>query len=361
MANRDILGIGTSAGGVEALLHLVRGFPADLPASVLITIHLSRQFKSALDELLSSAGPLPATFVKDGDGLRKQRIYIAPPDRHMIVEDHRLYLGTGPRENNARPSIDAMLRSAAVCCGGRTVGVVLTGSLGDGASGLYAVRQCGGLTVVQDPRDAAFSEMPQTALDKARPDHVVSLAEMPRLLASLVHQPAGETREAPASIRYETEIARKGAIAMDEMDRIARRSVLACPDCHGVMWEIDEGELLRYRCHVGHTYTAELMSLALDDNLRRAMGSAQRALEERVALARKLHQRARDSGQRLTAQDWKARLDEYEREMRVVRSAIQRMEAITAEEELREQSETREESGEGASTERPRDRIKSTS
>jgi len=233
MANRDILAIGTSAGGVDALLRLAGGLPADLPASVLVTIHLSRHFVSALDQVLSDAGPLPARFAKDGEPLRKRQIYLAPPDRHLLVEDEHLRLGSGPRENNSRPSIDAMLRSAAVCCGGRTVGVVLTGTLGDGASGLWAVRQCGGLTVVQDPHDAAFAEMPQTALEKARPDHVVSLDDMPRLLSGLVHQPAGETVEAPSSLRYETGIARKGGLAMDDMDRIARRSVLACPDCHG--------------------------------------------------------------------------------------------------------------------------------
>lgn len=337
MANRDILAIGTSAGGVEALLRRVRGLPGDLPASVLVTIHLSRHHRSALDDLLSGAGPLPAHFAKDGEHLHKQQIILAPPDRHLLVEDNRVWLGTGPRENNSRPSIDAMLRSTAVCCGGRAVGAVLTGTLGDGASGLWALRRSGGLTVVQDPRDAAFSEMPQTALDKAHPDHVVSLDDMPRLLASLVHQPAGETPDAPESLRYETEVARKGVVAMDEMDKIARRSVLACPDCHGVMWEIDEGELVRFRCHVGHTYTAELMSLALDENLRRALGSAERALEERVALARKLQRRAEESGHRLMARDWASKVEEYEREMNAVRSGIRRMEIITADEELREE------------------------
>jgi two-component system, chemotaxis family, protein-glutamate methylesterase/glutaminase len=339
MRNRDILGIGTSAGGVEALLRLARAFPADLPASVLVTIHLSPHHVSALDEMLSSAGPLPAHFAKEGERLRKQQIFVAPPDRHLLLVDGRLHLGTGPRENNSRPSIDAMLRSAAACCGGRTVGVVLTGTLGDGASGLWAVRQCGGLTVVQDPRDAAFSEMPQRALDKAHPDHVVPLDQMPCLLDSLVREPAGETREAPESVRYEIEMARKGGLTMEKMDQIARRSVFACPDCHGVMWEIEEGELIRYRCHVGHTYTAELMSLALDENLRRALGSSQRALEERVALARRLHQRALDSGHRLTAQDWASKLEEYKHEMDVVRSAILRIEALAAQDALREKGE----------------------
>ena len=136
MGNRDILAIGTSAGGVEALLRLVGGLPADLPACVLVTIHLSRHHRSALDQVLSGSGPLRASFAKDGDRLNRHQIFIAPPDRHLLVEGDRLRLGVGPRENNSRPSIDAMLRSTAVCCAGRTVGVVLTGTLGDGASGL---------------------------------------------------------------------------------------------------------------------------------------------------------------------------------------------------------------------------------
>lgn len=329
MGNRDVLAIGTSAGGVEALAFLAARFQPKFPASILVTIHLSSQFRSALDEVLSRAGPLPASFAKHGEIFRKGHIYLAPPDRHLLVDGDRLHLGAGPRENNARPAIDAMLRSVAVCCGSRAIGVVLTGTLGDGASGLWAINRCSGMSVVQDPKDAAFPEMPLNALNRAKPDHVVSLTQMPVLLESLVHQPAGASIPAPSSIKFEVEIARTGHSTMEEMDRLGRRSVLACPDCHGVMWEIDEGELVRYRCHVGHTYTAELMSVALDENLRRALASAVRALEERVALARKLCEQARESGYR-HAEAWAAKAREYERELDVVRESIARMDEIAA-------------------------------
>ena len=332
MSNRDILAIGTSAGGVEALLFLAAKFPPAFPAAVLITIHLPSRFRSSLDQILSNNGPLPASFARDGERPRKGHIYLAPPDRHLLLDGNALSLGTGPRENNVRPAIDPMLRSAALCCGGRLVGVVLTGTQGDGASGLWAVGECGGMTVVQDPRDAAFAEMPQSALARVAPDHLVGLRQMPPLLQSLVHQPAEETRPAPDSLRFEVAMARAGASSMETMDRLGRRSVMACPDCHGVMWEFDEGELTHYRCHVGHTYTAELLSLALDENLRRALGSAQRAMEERVALAHKLHRQARQAGHQLTADTWAARALEYEQEMQVIRESIRRMEAITASE-----------------------------
>ncbi len=336
MANRDILAIGTSAGGVEALMYLVKRFRPDFPAAVLVTIHLSRHSKSVLDELLTGAGPLKATFATDGALLRKAHIYIAPPDRHLLIAHDRVQLGTGARENNARPAIDPMLRSAAVCCCGRSVGVVLTGTLGDGASGLWALSQCSGITVVQDPSDAKFPEMPQNALNRVRPDHVVTLERMPALLESLVQEPAGESRLMPGHIRAEVEMARTGLSEMSEMDRIGRRSVFSCPDCHGVMWEIDEGELTRFRCHTGHTYTAELMSLVLDENLRRALAIAERALEERVALAHKLQRQAQERGHNHLAENWASKAREFEQEMTVIRNSVRRMDAIAARQELRQ-------------------------
>ncbi|MGH6671308.1 MAG: chemotaxis protein CheB [Xanthobacteraceae bacterium] len=339
MANRDVLAIGTSAGGVQALLFLARNFPSDFPASVLITIHLPSHVRSSLDQILSRAGPLPAVFASDGETIRRAHIYIAPPDRHLLLDGDRLALGSGPRENNSRPAIDPMLRSAAVCCGARAVGVVLTGTLGDGASGLWAVRQCGGLTVVQDPHDAAFPEMPLTALNRTKADHVVRLAHMPALLASLAHQPAGEAAPRPSGVAYEVEIARNGRSAMDKMDDLGRRSVLACPDCGGVMWEIDEEGLLRYRCHVGHTYASEMMSVALDDSLRRALASALRALEERVALAQKLYRQAVDAGHWLLAETWSQKARECEREMNVIRDAVHRMDRLVANAERRQAAE----------------------
>ena len=338
MANRDILAIGTSAGGVEALLFLAKNLQSDLPASVLLTIHLPSHATSALDDILSSAGALPAQFAQDGEKLRKSRIYIAPPDRHLIVDGDRLSLGEGPRENNSRPAIDPMMRSAAVCCGSRSIGVVLTGTLGDGASGLWTIRAAGGLTVVQDPKDAAFAEMPLTALNRAKPDHVVRLKDMPGLLSSLAHEPAGQTKSLPRSMQYAVEIARTGRGSMEEMEQVGRRSVLACPDCGGVMWEIDEGELSRFRCHVGHTYTAEVMSLALDENLRRALASALRALEERVALAQKLYNQAKTSGHRLLAENWAAKLNEFQTEMDIIRGSIRRMDRLAAQADMERKS-----------------------
>jgi two-component system chemotaxis response regulator CheB len=222
------------------------------------------------------------------------------------------------------------LRSVAICCGPRAIGVVLTGTLNDGASGLWAIEQCGGLAVVQDPSDAAFPDMPMNALNRVKPNHVVTLAAMPKLLAALSAQPAGALMPVLESIKFEVEIAKGRPSSMEEMDRLGRRSVLACPDCHGVMWELDEGNLVRFRCHVGHTYNAELMTVALDENIRRALASAVRALEERRELARKLGEGAKRQNNDILAATWDAKVEEFEAELKIIRGALRRLDDIEA-------------------------------
>ena len=329
-ANRDIVAIGTSAGGVKALTYLAARLPSDFPAAVLVTIHLPSDARSEFDRILTRAGQLPASFAADGDALSKGRIYIAPPGRHLILDEDKLSLGRGPRENHARPAIDPMLRSVAIRSGPRSIGVVLTGTQSDGASGLWAVKQCGGIAVVQDPADAAYPEMPLTALNRSQPHHVVHLQMMPALLETLVKQPPGEDRPVPESLRYEVEIARSGRASMNGMDRLGRRSVLTCPDCNGVLWEIDENELVRFRCHLGHAFGAELMNLAIEENLRRALGSALRALEERTVLVEKLYNQAAAQGHDQIAQHWARKKAESEEEAEVIRQAISRADEIAA-------------------------------
>jgi two-component system chemotaxis response regulator CheB len=328
MPHRDILAIGTSAGGFDALRFLARELPADFPACVLVVIHLSAEFDSALDKILSQAGRLPVSFAKDGEPARRGHIFIAPPKCHLLIDGDQLRLGRGPRENNSRPAIDPLFRSVALCCGPRGVGAVLTGTLGDGASGLQALQQCGGIAIVQDPAHAAYPEMPMSALRALKPDHVAGLQEMPALLARLMREPVGAPVEVPATIKLEVEIARSGRSSMSILDRIGHRSPLTCPDCNGVMWEIDEGDVVRYRCHVGHAYTSDLMSLALDDSLQRALGSAARALDERIALAHKLEQQASASGQKRVAESWARKQREAEHEAKILRDAMRRADEL---------------------------------
>jgi two-component system chemotaxis response regulator CheB len=326
MPHRDIVAIGASAGGIEALRHLASKLPAGFDAAVLVTLHLAEDYASTLDRILTRSGSLPARFAENGEKIENGQIYLARPQCHLLLtEDRRLEFGQGPRENNARPAIDPMFRSIGLCCGSRGIGVVLSGMLDDGAAGLLALKQCGGLTMVQEPSDAAFPDMPLHALQRVQPDHVVTLAAMPALLKKLVQLPAGNSVPASEPLRFEVEIARSGRSNMSEMDRIGRRSVLACPDCHGVMWEIDEDDLVRYRCHVGHAYTAESMRYAIDENLVRALASALRALDERVAVGEKLRDKAIESQHTKSVGWWQRRIDETRREADTIRESIIRL------------------------------------
>ncbi|HXW72026.1 MAG TPA: chemotaxis protein CheB [Methylocella sp.] len=333
MANYDIVAIGASAGGVEALRFIAQKLPKGFNASVLMTIHLSSRHDSAFDQVLCRDSVLPACFAKDGEALEKSRIYLAPPERHLVVDHDRLYLGNGPRENGSRPAIDPMLRSLALCCAARTIGVVLTGTLGDGASGLWALKQAGGITVVQDPKDAMFAEMPMTALNRANPDHVVHLADLPALLAALVEQPSGTSLPSRNSLSVEVQLARGNepndtVNKVKWLDGVGRRSVLACPDCGGVMWEIIEGNVVRFRCHVGHAYTAEVLNVALEENLKHSLASALRALEERTALAQSLQDQAIDKGRMVLAEIWAERRIECQKEADVIRRSMQRIDEL---------------------------------
>lgn len=330
MDHHDIVAIGASAGGVEALLHLSRHLPRDFSAAVLVTLHLPRTARSELDLLLSRTGKLPAIFAKSGEKATAGRIYIAPPDHHLLLEGGELRLGNGPLENNTRPAIDPMFRSVALCCGERGIGVVLTGNLGDGASGLWALKTCGGQTVVQDPKDAAYAEMPFNAMNLAMPQHIVSLRDMPALLGRLVRLPPSPRLAPPPSLAAEVAIARGSESNMETLDQIGKRSLFACPECHGVMWEIDEGGLVRYRCHVGHAFGPEILETLLDENMRRALSSALRALEERLALMRRLEQQASSSGHRLLRETWSGRAEEVQKELDVLRAGIGRLDELAS-------------------------------
>jgi two-component system, chemotaxis family, protein-glutamate methylesterase/glutaminase len=261
--NHDILVIGASAGGVQALQQLASGLRPDLPAAVMVAMHLRGDIRSGLAQVIDRSGPLPAVFARDYEKIEHGRIYLAPPDQHLLIYGDTLRLGRGPRENHARPAIDPMFRSAAVCCGPRTIGLVMTGYLNDGASGLHAIKRCGGVTVVQDPADAAIPEMPRNAMKRVEADHVASVAELPKLIEELVRLPESESSPVPDDIQLEADIAISGHTGMKGMEILGERSVLACPDCHGVLWEIKDGDLTRYRCHIGHAYTDEALELGL--------------------------------------------------------------------------------------------------
>jgi two-component system chemotaxis response regulator CheB len=314
---RDVVVVGASAGGVEALRAMVAGLPADLPASVLVVLHMPAGGTSALPAILGRAGPLPARAARNGEPLEHGRVYVARPDHHLLVDDGAVALSRGPTENGHRPAINALFRSAAIAKGAAVTGVQLSGLLDDGVAGLQAIAGRGGRVVVQDPRDALYRSMPEHALRALTADHVVAAADIGEVLAKITAEQV-ETAPcpAPALLRWENEIA--GARRADTgAEAVGEPSEFACPDCHGVLADIDAGD--RYRCRVGHAWTAEALLDAQRSAVDHAFWTALRALEEKAALCSRLASRARERGNQRIAERYDRQAGEAKEAAHVLR------------------------------------------
>ena len=320
MANRDIIAIGGSAGSGAVLREVVRGLPRDLPASVFISTHVPSNSRGYLAETLGTSDSLPVSEATDGQAIEKGRVYVAVPDRHLLLIDGTIRLGDGPRENMVRPAIDPLFRSAALSYGSRAVGVVLTGALNDGAAGLHAIKSVGGTAVVQHPLDAEVDQMPLAALEAVEADHVAAASDLADVIAGIARSDAGPERPPPESLELEVEIAAGHRLGSDKLARIARPSALSCPDCHGVLSEMKDGRPLRYRCQIGHSYTAEILASRIDE-VDEAMRIAMRVMEERVTLVERMARDARDTGRQAVAELYDSRAEEYRRYARTLREA----------------------------------------
>jgi two-component system chemotaxis response regulator CheB len=320
MDRKDIIAIGGSAGSGAVLRRLFAELPAELPASLLITTHIPSHSDGYLASMLGKAGPFPVSEALDGQPVEPGRAYVAAPDRHLLVIDGALRLGEGPRENMARPAIDPLFRSAALEYGPRAVGVVLTGMLNDGAAGLSAIKACGGTAIVQHPLDAHADPMPLAALEAVEADHVVNAAGLAGLLAEIAGTDAGAAPQCPDGIALEVEIAMDGRLGSEKLSRIARPSALSCPDCYGVLSEVEGQTPLRFRCQIGHAYTAETLATRTEE-VDEALRIALRMMEERVTLVTRMAEDGRLAGRRAVADLYEARAAEYTRYARTLREA----------------------------------------
>lgn len=309
MAAHDIVVVGASAGGVEALITLAQGLPADLRAALFVVLHVPPEGRSHLPTILTRKGSLPAAHAVQGEAIRPGRIYVAPPDLHLLVRDGYVELSHGPRENHSRPAIDPLFRSAARAYGPRVVGVVLSGALGDGAMGLLAITARGGVTIVQDPDEALVDSMPRTALRYTPVDHILPAARIPDLLARLADeavvekgwQSMSETDATPpasdADVVAETppQIPRDIA-AQAHNERGGETSIYTCPECGGTMWQINRNGLMQFNCHVGHVYSPEHLLGQKAEEIEAALWACVRMLVEKATLRRQLAERMRVSG-----------------------------------------------------------------
>jgi len=294
--------IGGSAGSIEPLKGIVKGLPADFPGSIFIAVHVSPDSPGLLAKLLSDG--LKASNPLDQEDIQRGRIYVARPDHHLTIEDGKIRVLRGPRENRHRPAIDPLFRTAAREYGPRVVGVILSGLMDDGAAGLYAVKQRGGATIVQDPNDAARKDMPTRAIEYVGPDTILVARDIAPTLVELANgqevEPAmakknsvsrksngrNQKRQDLASGTPEKPDVNEKTAYVEEGEGVP--SVFACPECHGVLWEFKDGKMVRFRCRVGHSYGTESLSNELSVGSETALWAAVRALEEKAALQRRL-------------------------------------------------------------------------
>ena len=337
MAHRDMVVIGASAGGLEALQRLLAALPANLDAAVLVVLHTSNHEGSVLPNILGRAGPLPAIHPEDGAPIRKGHVYIAPPNLHMIVADGHLQLIPGPRENLHRPAIDPLFRSAAAAYGGRVIAVVLTGLLDDGTSGLMVVRASGGEALVQDPETATFSSMPRSALKQVPDAHVLALEKIPDMLVRLIRDKLPAEAAAgkfPRQADKDIKIAEFDMSEIENEQRLGSPSEFACPDCGGVLWEIVESNFLRYRCRVGHAFTAKYLEAEQRHAIESALWAALRALEESISLSHRLAKRAGDWQQSALYDLYRERADAKETHAKILRDFLLQVNSRGEEERL---------------------------
>jgi two-component system chemotaxis response regulator CheB len=276
--HHDILVIGASAGGVEAVRDLVRELPRDLPAAVLVVVHLDPSSDSRLAEILSSEHGLRASAARHGDTIQPGHVWVAPPDHHLMVRPGHLEVVRGPRENGHRPAVDVLFRTAAAAYGPRVVGVVLTGYLDCGTAGLMSIKARGGLAVAQDPTDAFAASMPASAIRNVRVDRVATLDDMPHVLEELVRRPAG-----PAAEPVEREVEQMEGHQVGSSD-----VELVCPNCQGKLTVSESAGFSTFRCHVGHAFSLQSLSAAQAEEVERALWAAVRALDEAAGLSHRV-------------------------------------------------------------------------
>jgi two-component system chemotaxis response regulator CheB len=314
----DVICIGASAGGVGGLQQLIGRLPAGFGASIFVVLHLPQTGTSVLPSILNRAGKLAVVHAVDGDPIVPGHVYVAPPGFHLTLERHGMRVTRGARENGHRPAIDPLFRSAALAFGPRVAGVVLSGLLDDGTVGLREIKRAGGVALVQDPTDTPWPSMPQNALDHVQIDHCARPAAIGDILVNLV---AGEPLVAADQSHTERAVRELRVLTMheDERDKPGDPSPYSCPECGGVLWELRDGELLRFGCRVGHAYTSDVLLADQVNTIERALWTALRALEEQGALKRRLAERARRHGNASTAShcDGRARdLDDQAEQVR---------------------------------------------
>jgi two-component system, chemotaxis family, protein-glutamate methylesterase/glutaminase len=315
--------VGASAGGVEALKELVSSLPGDLPASVFIVLHIPPQSTSQLPRILESRGQLPVTHARHDEPIERGHVYVAPPNHHLLLRaGERVTLSRGPRENRTRPAIDPLFRTAARNYGQRVISVILTGTLNDGVTGMLAVKEQGGVTIAQDPEEALYPEMPQTAIDTKMVDHILTIQDIAITLDRLVREPIQTNMKHSEEEGKAIQEVDQTLIEQMSGQRNGKTATYSCPECGGVLWEHDIDDMVHFRCHVGHAYTADTLMAEQTEGVETALWSALRALREKAVLSRQIATNMRSRGSTYSAQRFEEQAVELEQQITVLHRLI---------------------------------------
>jgi two-component system chemotaxis response regulator CheB len=325
--------IGASAGGVQALLEVVSRLPAELAAPVFVVLHLPPFVASSLAKVLSRAGHRQAVQATDGAAISPGIIYVAPPDKHLLVEDGRIVVKRGPKENRFRPSIDALFRSAAYVYGSGAIGVILSGMLDDGTSGLWSIKRLGGKAIIQQPEDAECDSMPRSALEFVEADHVCAADEIGALLGRLVKESPMPAEDQNLEVRkrmgVEVKIAAEdGAFQKGVMD-LGELTPFTCPECHGALVKIAEGKMSRFRCHTGHAYTDSALLEGVMEYTGEMLWQVIRSFEEGVMLLEHMGQHLEEAGAIDRAKVFQSKAKELEKRSKTFHDAVLNHESLS--------------------------------
>jgi two-component system chemotaxis response regulator CheB len=326
---RNIIVVGASAGGFEALKKLTADLPADLRASVFIVWHMSPDIHGVLPQVLNRQSTIFAAHAYDYEPITPNRIYVAPPDCHLLIECGYVRVTRGPKENRFRPAVDPLFRSAAYTYGGRVIGVVLSGALDDGTAGLWTVKHRGGIAIVQDPNDAEVSSMPESAMREVAIDYCVPVAEMADLLARLSQEQVAEASEGVMKNEAENErtaieirIAAQDSAFESGIMKFGELTPYTCPECHGVLSALKDGSITRYRCHTGHAFSADSLLATITENIEDSLYNAIRGVEESVMLLNHIGDHFADMNQPKLAAVYFRKAKEAERRAQLIRQSV---------------------------------------
>jgi two-component system chemotaxis response regulator CheB len=333
MDKRNIIVIGASAGGFQAIKQLIASLPPDLDAAIFIVWHMSPDIIGILPNVINKQKVIQASNAVDKEPIVFNHIYVAPPDRHLIIEKGLVRVTRGPKENRFRPAVDPLFRSAAYIYGVRVIGIILSGALDDGTSGLWTIKHRGGIAIVQDPGDAEVPSMPENALAAVEVDFRVPVSEMAALLVKLTAESVKEEKEIDMEENKKTSVEVSVALQDNALEKgvmqLGKFTAYACPECHGVLSAIKDGDIIRYRCHTGHAYSADSLLASITEDIEDSLWGAIRGVEESIILLNNLGDHYAERNQPKLAAMYFKKAQEAEGRAQFVRKAVLNHEQLT--------------------------------